>query len=144
MYTSQYSPDFWWRMAIFLIGTAVVIFIVNAILRKLLGVKRKSLFSYNHINETHRKIDWGIRLFMLSGILLSAIFAFESFHFYMLLIFLIFGAVQEIVRAAIEKKHAENPKDYLFTLIQLPILYAVIFGMAYFAFPDSFIELFKA
>lgn len=64
-YYSGHSSDFWWRMAIFLIATAVIIFIANIVLRKLLGVKKKSFFSYNHVNETHRKIDWGIRILML-------------------------------------------------------------------------------
>lgn len=143
-YTSQFTSDFWWRMAIFLIGSAVVIFIVNTILRKTMGVKRKPFFSYGHVNEKHQKIDWSIRILMVLAILVSAIFALGSLQIYMLFIFIIFGGAQEIVRAVMEKKYARNPKDYLFTLIRFPLAIMVIFGLAYWTFPDTIAELLTA
>lgn len=143
-YTSQFTSEFWWRMAFFLIGSAVVIFILNIILRKILDVKRRKRFSYNYINEKHQKIDWSIRMVMVFAIVISAIFAFGALQIYMIFIFLLLSALQEIIRAVMEKKYAENPNDYLFTLIQFPIGIIVVFGLAYLAFPDIIGELLRA
>lgn len=78
------------------------------------------------------------------AIVVAAIFAFYSIQIYMFFIFIIFGAIQETVRAVMEKKHAKNPNDYLFTLIQFPLAILVIITLAYAAFPDVVGELLSA
>lgn len=131
-------------MAFFLIGSAVVIFLLNMLLRKMLGVGKRKRFSNNYVNEKHQRIDWTIRMVMVFAIVITAIFAFYSIQIYMIFIFVIFGAIQETVRAVMEKKYAENPNDYLFTLIQFPLAIIVIFTLAYAAFPEVFGELLSA
>ncbi|MCJ1907586.1 DUF4181 domain-containing protein [Planococcus ruber] len=143
-YTTQHTSEFWWSMAFFLIGSAVVIFLLNMLLRKMLGVERRKKFSNNYVNEKHQRIDWTIRMVAVFAIVVAAIFAFYSIQIYMFFIFIIFGAIQETVRAVMEKKHAKNPNDYLFTLIQFPLAILVIITLAYAAFPDVVGELLSA
>ena len=120
----------------FFAGSFLAIFIVNTILRKLLGVKRKSLFSYNFINSFHKKADWFIRILTIICIILLAIFAIDKIPAYMLVLFVISGIVQETLRAVMEKKYSKNPNDYLFTIIQMPTLLIILFGVAYLSFPE--------
>ncbi|PIJ98734.1 DUF4181 domain-containing protein [Lysinibacillus sphaericus] len=44
----------------------LVISIFGFVIRKLLGVERKKWFSYNHLNERHKKLDWSVRIFFIS------------------------------------------------------------------------------
>ncbi|MFP7226492.1 DUF4181 domain-containing protein, partial [Priestia filamentosa] len=45
----------------------------NTIMRKWLKVKKKKLFSYNHVNEKHKKMDWTIRIITIASILIGFI-----------------------------------------------------------------------
>lgn len=121
-----------------------MIFLLNMLLRKMLGVEKRKRFSNNYVNEKHQRIDWTIRMVAVFAVVITAIFAFYSIQIYMIFIFVIFGAIQETVRAVMEKKYAENPNDYLFTLIQFPLSIIVIFTLAYAAFPEVFGELLSA
>ena len=37
------------------------LFFVNNVLRKWLNVERKKIFTYGHVNDKHKKLDWTIR-----------------------------------------------------------------------------------
>lgn len=121
-----------------------MIFLLNMLLRKILGVEKRKRFSNNYVNEKHQKIDWTIRMVMVFVVVIAAIFSFHSIQIYMIFLFVIFGAIQETVRAVMEKKYAENPNDYLFTLIQFPLAIIVVFTLAYVVFPDVIGELLSA
>ena len=120
----------------FFAGSFLVGLLVNTILRKLLGVKRKSFFSYNFVNSFHKKTDWIIRILTIVCIILLTVFAFGKLPAFMLVLFIISGLVQETLRAVMEKKYAKNPNDYLFTIIQMPTLLIILFGVAYLSFPE--------
>ena len=108
---------------------ALVIFLFNAAMRKLLNVKRKKLFSYHHLNENHKKIDWMIRITFLILIVVGGfyntftlgpeekVWYLESYS-----LLYAFVLVSETVRAVFEKRHSDNPNDYKFTLSQLTFL----------------------
>lgn len=113
-------------LVLFIFG--LILFFFNRVLRRRLKVEKKKLFSYGHVNEMHKKIDWSIRILFLVFIFiglfinvtrdpLEPIWFLES---YVLLFSLLF--ITEIVRIIIEKKYAENKNDYIFTTIQLVIL----------------------
>ncbi|MDN4492982.1 DUF4181 domain-containing protein [Ureibacillus aquaedulcis] len=104
------------------------LFFINKPLRKRLRVEKKKMFSYSHVNEKHKKIDWAIRILFIVFILvdfflnvtsdpLEHIWFLESHVLVFALIF-----ITEIVRIIMEKKYAENRNDYIFTTIQLVIL----------------------
>ncbi|MEG0386620.1 MAG: DUF4181 domain-containing protein, partial [Solibacillus sp.] len=90
-------------------------------MRKRLNVERKKIFSYNHINDKHKKIDWIIRItftfFMIIGFFininrdsLTPIWFLET-H----ILLFAFITVSEIVRIIMEKRYAENKNDYIFS-----------------------------
>ncbi|WP_286166413.1 DUF4181 domain-containing protein [Bacillus sp. E(2018)] len=101
----------------------LLVFTFNKIIRKWLKVEKKKLFSYNHLNRSHKKIDWTIRIASVFILIISSIiniyrteklWILESY----VLVFL-FIIVSETVRAVMEWRYAENKNDYLYTMIQL-------------------------
>lgn len=126
----------WIKLFIMLAVFGTILFFINKAMRKWLGVEKKEVFSYNHVNEKHKKIDWTIRiltiLFMGIGFTLNVnrdpserIWFLET---YFLLIVFIFAT--EIARVAMEKKYAENKKDYIFTTFQL-VMISLFFILIY-------------
>ncbi|RLQ92307.1 DUF4181 domain-containing protein [Falsibacillus albus] len=115
----------WSKILMILAIYFVVQLAINYLLRKWLKVKRKKLFSYNHLNEKHKKIDWTIRIItivlLVIGTTINATrIPTEQFWFlqtYFILFMMIFST--ETTRAIMEKKYAENRNDYLYTTFQL-------------------------
>ena len=115
----------------------VCLFLVNKFTRKRLNVEKKKLFSYNHINDKHKKIDWIIRItfifFLIIGFVininrdsLKPIWFLET-H----ILLFAFISVSEIVRIIMEKRYAENKNDYIFSSIQLVVV--LIFLLSVFS-----------
>ena len=115
------------KLIIILISLVLVLYIFNYIIRKLLGVETKKWFSYNHINERHKKLDWYVRI---AFIILLIFFYFLTLsntgilnHQYLYLLpgisAFIFLIISELLRAFMEWKYAENKKAYIATIIEL-------------------------
>ncbi|MFE6169498.1 DUF4181 domain-containing protein [Viridibacillus arvi] len=97
-------------------------------MRKILKVERKKWFSYNHVNDLHKKIDWSIRItFSLIFITISYYMIYSDVHkidwyfdmwvyFFILFIFL-----SESVRSVMEWKYATNPKAYIVTVAEMVV-----------------------
>lgn len=131
------QSDFWWRFLIVIVSLIVILTLFNILMRKIFKVEKKAWFSYNHVNEKHKKTDWAIRIsFMV--IMLTYIIIIQTVSephpilflqpAYLIFLYLI---VSESVRAAMEKKYAENKNDYKFTISQLLmciVLLGIIFG----------------
>ena len=120
----MYGTD--WLDLLLLLAIVMLLFLLfNAVMRKWLQVEKKKLFSYNHINEKHKKMDWTIRVVFLVVLLLGNFINvtrepmewFWFFETWFLLI--VFIVVSETVRAVMEWKYAVNKKDYIFTISQL-------------------------
>lgn len=117
-----------WRVILFIMGVGASTFLVNSVLRRIFGVERKPFFSKDEEYEGQKKWD---RIF--NG--LSAVAAFSvpllvyeygAASLYVLSISIVIGAVQLIIRAAFQKKHADNPHEYMYTLLE-SLTGAVIF-----------------
>lgn len=94
----MYGTD--WLALLLLLAIVMLLFLLfNAVMRKWLQVEKKKLFSYNHINEKHKKMDWTIRVVFLVVLLL--------------------GNFINVTREPMEWKYAVNKKDYIFTISQL-------------------------
>ncbi|MED4072150.1 DUF4181 domain-containing protein [Priestia endophytica] len=113
----------------------------NTIMRKWLKVERKKLFSYNHVNEKHKKMDWTIRIITIASILLGFIINMsrDSTDWFWFLqswaVLFIFIVVSEIVRAVMERKYAKNPNAYKLTISELLfvlILFFILFKTDFF------------
>ncbi len=110
-----------WRLVLFLLGTVSSIFLMNGFLRQILGVERRKFFSTEHVNDLHKKWDRivnigaGIIVFILS---MSLIGYGPVISLYVVVITAVIGALQVLIRAGFEKKYAENPNDYLYTILE--------------------------
>lgn len=138
MYGSMFPPGFWQLMAVFLVGSGIVIFLGNLLARKWLGVKRKKLFSYNYLNSFHKKGEWVIRiLFIISyGVLAGILYDSAYSSRYLLLTAFAFIFLLAVFRAIMEKRNAENPNDYLFTLFESSFALVVVVFFAALLSPE--------
>ncbi|MHA6260629.1 DUF4181 domain-containing protein [Sporosarcina sp. CAU 1771] len=106
----------------------LVLFFVNKVLRKWLNIGRKKMFTYGHVNDKHKIIDWTIRfifIVLLSfgyfiNVLRDPINRIWFLQTHILLFALIITT--ETVRVIMEKKYAENRNDHVFSAIQLAII----------------------
>jgi hypothetical protein len=120
------------KLAIFVLIALGVNVAVKLILRKVLKIEKEksSFFSYNHLNDSHRKIDWGIRIISVITIITTNILVvFENYPNYFLLIPIFLIGLDYPVRAFFERKYSKNPKQYILTLSEgvLMLLAIVIF-----------------
>ncbi|MFL0584013.1 DUF4181 domain-containing protein [Solibacillus silvestris] len=106
----------------------LVLFCINKFLRKCLNVEKKEFFSYNHVNEQHKKIDWAIRITFIVFVLFVFFINVNrdpSKHIWFLQThILMFGfiVVTELVRIVMEKRYSKNKNDYIFTAVQLGVI----------------------
>lgn len=94
------------------------------LMRNYLQVEKRPSFSYNHVNEKHKKIDWRIRITFLVTLLISYFdFSRNSFilrwYFNPGFLMVLFLVASETTRAFMEWKYGENPRTYILTLSQL-------------------------
>ncbi|MFI8685786.1 DUF4181 domain-containing protein [Rossellomorea sp. NPDC077527] len=93
----------------------VLISIVKFLLRKIFKVKKvkRNFFSYNHINESHRKVDkWMRRFNALTLMILSILVINDKSMIYLYLIGIsMLLALDYAVRAFFEWKFSEYPKQ---------------------------------
>ncbi|TLS36279.1 DUF4181 domain-containing protein [Pseudalkalibacillus caeni] len=104
-------------------------------MRKWLKVDKKKLFSYNHVNEKHKKVDWTIRITFLIVLLFGFFLALINISngrawiwepSFVLFIYII---VSETARAIMEWKYATNRKAYILTVSQLGFTVIIILSV---------------
>lgn len=131
------DPDFGIKLFGLIGGMLLIIFVFNTIMRKVLRVERKKIFSQNHINELHKKADWSIRIaYIVIAIVSIFIFNFNNqlleYSAWVLLgLAVVFLILEEGLRAIMEYKFKKGQNDYLLTIYQL------IFWLAVFYFTIS-------
>ena len=129
------ESSFWLKLFLLLAIMGLSIFSFNTITRKILKVKKKKAFSYNHLNDLHKKIDWTIRLTFIVAMLVGLIINTSRLPLdpilflepYFLLIMSVFLA--EIVTAVMEWKYAGNRNAYIFTVLQLIFIAILLFSI---------------
>ena len=90
-----------------------LLLIFESIMRKYLKVEKRKLFSYNHVNEKHKKIDSIIRIGFIIILLITVFYLIVTssepvWCFEPVFLILLFLVVSETTRAFIEWKYAEN------------------------------------
>ncbi|WP_399632675.1 DUF4181 domain-containing protein [Sporosarcina sp. SG10008] len=127
---------FWIKFAFIVLIVFVINIIVKLLLRKLLKIEKekKSFFSYNHINELHRKIDWAIRITStIVLIVTNTLVIIEGYSINLIIIAMIFYFVLDYtVRALFECKYSQNPKQYILTMSEGFIFLLSIVIVIYF------------
>ena len=124
----QFGP-----LMLFLIVVVLVVNTFGFVIRKLLGVERKKWFSYNHINERHKKLDWSLRLIFTILLIISFYYMIDNDTFgipwffktwFILIVFLI---TSELLRAFMEWKYAENKRDFVATIAEMVFMFSIVF-----------------
>ena len=117
--------NFLWVLIISVASFLILIIIINDVVSKLLGVEKKSLFSYQHVNDRHKKIEWVIRITFILFIVIGTYINIQREHSESLWfletwnILIVFIIIVDLLQAFMEWKYVENKKVYISTLIQL-------------------------
>ena len=138
----MYNTDFMLGLKVFvlLIIFTGISYIFEIIMSKYLKVEKPKFFSYNHVNEKHKKIDLIIRITSTIAILVSSFYFtinVENLPWFLQVwfIILIFIVISELVRIYMQWRYVENKKEYIFTLTQLvfnTILWTTVIGTSFF------------
>lgn len=124
------EPAFGLKLFLLVVFVLLIGYSFNAIMRKWLKVEKPKFFSYNHVNDTHKKIDWSLRGVFVVLLIIGYVVnserlsqAQEPIFFLQTWVFLFaFVVFTEIVRGFMEWKYADNPKTYLVTVSSLVFL----------------------
>lgn len=117
----------------FLILFIVIIGVITAakfVLRKVFNIEKvkQKLFSYNHINKTHRNVDWTVRITALIVylILMYQLYYHEfSINLFLFITTLVFTS-ENFVRAFFEWKYSADPKQSILTLAEGIVLITIM------------------
>ena len=108
----------WVNLIVFFGVMYLMNYSIQWMLRRLLNVKKKKAFSYNHVNDLHKKLDWTIRI--VTAIPPFILLILEVFSIIPILLIILGSLIlSEGVRAFFEWKHSSEPKQSLLTLAQL-------------------------
>lgn len=127
---------FWLRFALIVLIVIVLISVVKFFLRKILNIEKekRGIFSYNHINKLHRKIDWGLRITsMITLFILFYLSSYQDASIYLLVFALVvFNLFDYVVRAFFELKYTQNPKQSILTISEMFLLIIAIITVIQF------------
>jgi hypothetical protein len=124
MYSYGIELTFWLKLLLFLVIVVLLYVSFNTIMRKFLNVERRKFFSYNHVNEKHKRIDWTIRIVTIVIIFFTFPINItrDPIDFWFLqpwFILFISLSVSDTVSAVMEWKYATNSNRYKLTIAQL-------------------------
>ncbi|WNF24962.1 DUF4181 domain-containing protein [Mesobacillus jeotgali] len=114
-----------------LMGSIVaIIWLMKFFLRKVLHIPRvkRKAFSYNHINKTHRNLEWVLRIAtMIAYVYLFFLLMYEDFsaNLFLLIMTFLFTA-QNFLRAYFEWKASEQPKESILSIAEGVMLIGIV------------------
>ena len=110
----------WITLVFYILIMFVFHIIVRFLWRYLFRIKKekKSFFSHNHVNESHKKIDGAFRItFMFILIVVNTIVIIEDYPIQIYIYTLILYTVLDcMVRGFFEYKYSQNPKQSILTI----------------------------
>ncbi|WP_200805869.1 DUF4181 domain-containing protein [Desulfonispora thiosulfatigenes] len=125
-----------------------LIFAFEAVMRRYLKVEKRKFFTYNHVNEKHKKIDSTIRISFLIILFILYIYLVsgpDKIIWYLQpgVLGFIFLGISEIVRAVMEWKYAVNRNAYIFTISQLIFNIMLLIILLWIVKANNFFGLFN-
>ncbi len=114
----------WIKFGLIIAVIFICIFIAKILVRKIFNIEKakKEFFTYNYINELHRKVDKSYRLFSTVILFIAIIVIFTYFErFYYLVFVAVFISIflEFLMRAFFEWKYSKYPKESILTLTEL-------------------------
>ncbi|OIU71768.1 DUF4181 domain-containing protein [Rossellomorea aquimaris] len=127
---------FWIKFCLIVIIVFVLISFVKFILRRVFHIKKvkRKVFSYNLINERHRKIDKWIRfvsVIILIGLSWGVIEDKNYISLYVIGMTVLL-MTDYLVRAYFEWKHSEYPKQAIVTVAEMVMMVTAIITIVQF------------
>lgn len=128
------------RFILFVGGSIASISIVDKVLKKILKVEKNKSSTDSYVNDLHKKWDKiislgsGIALIIITSVLFNMDVSMN-----MALFLLVAGLtfLSTIVKIGFEKKYAENPDEYLYTLLGLAMSGGIVFTLWLIFSPGS-------
>ena len=127
---------FWLKFGFFILIVISTISVVKFSLRKILKIEKqkKDFFSYDYINDQHKKIDkwvrWGWLFIGLTTIYL--VFFQELPVMFYFSLFIAWMATDAFVRAYFQWKYSEQPKESVLTISEMLIWVTAVTVVIYF------------
>jgi Domain of unknown function (DUF4181) len=127
---------FWVKFSLIAIIVFVIISIVTFLLRKIFKVEKvkRTFFSYNHINDSHRKVDKWMRTFTGITLMILAILVinYKDLSYLYLIGVITLWTVDYAIRAFFEMAYSEHPKQAILTLAEMFLmLFAILIVFQY-------------
>jgi hypothetical protein len=127
---------FWVKFSLLAIIVFVIISIVTFLLRKIFKVEKvkRTFFSYNHINDSHRKVDKWMRTFTGITLMILAILVinYKDLSYLYLIGVITLLTVDYAIRAFFEMAYSEHPKQAILTLAEMFLmLFAILIVFQY-------------
>ena len=136
-YTDSLQPDnFGLKMLLFIGGMFVILVLVNLFLRKVLGVEKRNIFKAQYVNDRHKKMEFYLSMAGLVLVVAVTIYGYGKSAMYPIYATLACLLIATLYRAYMEKKHAEEPREFLFTLLEYPLMVLLLLSWGSFLFPD--------
>ncbi|WP_313235536.1 DUF4181 domain-containing protein [Sporosarcina ureae] len=122
---------FWLRFGVIIVCMLAVNSLLKVLLRKLLKIEKvkKELFSFDHINEVHRKIDKGLRIvspISLITLFTILLFYYEDFIYLFFFAVMAFTILDYMIKAFFEWKYTLYPKQSILTLTEMLVIIGAV------------------
>lgn len=135
---------FWLKLGIIILILFLLISSMKFFLRKVFKIEKEKteFFSYNHINDLHKKVDWCVRIgSAIVSIAVIYLVIFNEYPVTLYLVLLVLLTTADFsVRAIFEWKYSENPKQAILTVSEMSVLVIaliLIFQFDVFSFFNS-------
>lgn len=136
-YIASQTPDYsGLKLILFIGGMFVILFLVNLFLRKVLGIEKRNFLKAHYVNDRHKKVDFYLNMAGIVGVLAAAAYGYGKSGLYPIYATLVVALIVTMYRVYMEKKYAEHPKEYLFTLLEFPLMILFILSLGSFLFPE--------
>lgn len=121
-----------WKALSLVLGILLsLMFVFESVMRKYLKVEKRKSFSFNHVNEKHKKIDLTIKISFIIIFLITVFYLIMTssepiWYLEPSFLVIVFLVISETTRAFMEWKYEENQKAYIYTIIQLVFILMLI------------------
>ncbi len=122
-----------WRVLLAMLIFGVIYIGSTYVIRKYFQVEHLSWWSYDHINDEHKRLDWAIRIIavvlMIIGFIVNLSRGIENELWFFQPWFILFVTILigQFLRAYMEKKYIENENYYKASVAEAFVLIVVLF-----------------
>jgi len=122
---------FWIKFLLIGVFALVLIEIIKILLRKIFKIEKvkKEFFSFNHVNELHRKIDKILRIISTITLISSSyvlLFYNEDLIYLLFIVVIVFMILDYLVRAFFEWRSEKHRKQSILTLTEMLLSVATV------------------